>query len=138
MKFRKLPNTGIHVHRTVDKDGAVEQTLVNDGDTIEADVDLCVKFPKKFENLDKASVEASGVVHKSADAANETDASKTANNDVTAQFKNAADLGLTVLKQGRQFVVFKGTDQVNETPTNKGGVIALIEELVEAGIENEE
>lgn len=126
-KYQKIQGTGIHVHRKPDG----TKVIVEDGDVVETDRDLCARYPSKFVNLEQKPEDTGNVVSDN-DSSN---GGKKADSDVTASFEFAADLGLTVTKEGRQFVVRKGEEKLTDKPTNKGGVVALIEELMEASSE---
>ena len=95
-------------------------TVVGHGETFEHEGDfdaLCKKFPNKFERCHKA----------------ETGGTATADDrqDVTTEFPEAAEAGLTVLKDKKGWSVYdEGDEPIEGTPCTKGKVKAAIEKYL--------
>lgn len=111
--------------------GKKKLVVVSPGQAIESNRPLDELFPNKFVNTDKKPAQEQAEVIR--DGGGQENSNQ---EDVTDQFENAADVGLSVFKVGRKYIVVDsdGEPQTKE-PVNKAGATAVIDDAVEASME---
>lgn len=116
-KYRLLPKTGNHMDNSMDM-----QRPFNSGDVFESTMALHTMFANKFELLAAdAEVPEENQLPADPEDVSEDETPKIEGVDVTADFSGASDLGVVVMKRGKFYQVFDGTDL--ETPLSGGDAL---------------